>query len=276
MKKQGKKLLSMLLTMALLVAVLSVLGVGMNVSATSITQAQAVAWAESKVGSTLDYDGVYGGQCVDLIYYYYQYLGESPRGGNGSDYAWNALPSGWQRISYSAGAVPQPGDIVVWSYTASAEGHVAIAISGSSSGFYAIDQNWNWLQYCTKNWHNYTYGTIACFIRPNFAGSNPISWASVADGTYYFRNGKTGQYLVVAQSADVQNQNVIQWPFTGESGMQWKITSDNSGVRFQPVCSSSRLLNIYTATYSGGTWVVSDGDNVCIQDVDIHILTRSG
>lgn len=84
----------------------------------------AINWVKSKVGTGLDYDGVYGNQCVDLICYYYQYLGQRSPGGNGCDYAWNALPSGWQRIQ---GAQPQKGDILVYSGNSSNPyGHVAI------------------------------------------------------------------------------------------------------------------------------------------------------
>ena len=50
------------------------------------TQQEAVNWAISQIGQKLDYDGVYGAQCVDLIKYYYAYLGVSPVTGNGADY----------------------------------------------------------------------------------------------------------------------------------------------------------------------------------------------
>ena len=55
---------------------------------------EAVEWAIAQVGKALDYDGAYGAQCVDLIKYYYAYLGEKPVRGNGKDYATNALPGG--------------------------------------------------------------------------------------------------------------------------------------------------------------------------------------
>lgn len=47
----------------------------------------AINWVKSQVGKGLDYDGVYGNQCVDLICYYYQYLGQRSPGGNGADYS---------------------------------------------------------------------------------------------------------------------------------------------------------------------------------------------
>ena len=84
----------------------------------------AVNWVRSQVGKGLDYDGVYGNQCVDLICYYYKYLGQTSPGGNGKDYSWNQLPAGWQRLQ---GVQPQKGDILVYSgNSANPYGHVAI------------------------------------------------------------------------------------------------------------------------------------------------------
>ena len=36
---------------------------------------EAIAWVQSQVGRSIDYDKVYGAQCVDLIKAYYNYLG---------------------------------------------------------------------------------------------------------------------------------------------------------------------------------------------------------
>ena len=37
----------------------------------------SIAWAQAQNGKPLDFDHVYGEQCVDLIKYYYQYLGNN-------------------------------------------------------------------------------------------------------------------------------------------------------------------------------------------------------
>ena len=99
------------------------------------TQQEAVNWAISQIGQKLDYDGVYGAQCVDLIKYYYAYLGVSPVTGNGADYAYNSLPAGWTRIQNYSGFIPQPGDIAVWT---GGYGHVSIVTSSDSVGFNSI------------------------------------------------------------------------------------------------------------------------------------------
>ena len=85
--------------------------VNINIPAKSYcghTQAEAIDWVQNQVGKSIDYDGAYGVQCVDLAKAYYAYLGVDAVSGNGSDYTYNTLPSGWTRIQ---GAQPQTGDI---------------------------------------------------------------------------------------------------------------------------------------------------------------------
>ena len=103
--------------LVLLFSVALALPVTAKASTNGHTAQEALAWARAQVGKSLDYDGVYGAQCVDLIKYYYDFLGcASYARGNGCDYATNALPSGWARYQ---GAQPQPGDILVYSGNAS-------------------------------------------------------------------------------------------------------------------------------------------------------------
>ncbi len=109
----------------LLVCVICVMSLMMcEVKCEAATQIEALQWVKSQLGNSIDVDGAYGAQCVDLIKAYYSYLGVSPASGNGCDYAWNALPSGWTRIQ---GGIPQPGDILVYGESSSNPyGHVAI------------------------------------------------------------------------------------------------------------------------------------------------------
>ena len=159
-------MIGLLLVLCMVLSLMPVFSVPAE-AVTDKTQAEAVSWAESQIGNSLDYDGAYGAQCVDLIFYYYRFLGKTVVGGNGCDYAYNSLPSGWSRIPYSSGVTPQPGDIAVWTVSDSGNsaGHVAIVTSsGTSSYFVAVDQNWNG-QYCERVTHYYSRpGTIACFI----------------------------------------------------------------------------------------------------------------
>ena len=111
-------------TLAVLLTLLMLIGAVPVAFATSKTATEAINWVKSQEGKALDYDGQFGAQCVDLAMYYYKYLGVSPAGGNGKDYATNALPSGWKRTK---GGTPQKGDLLVYNGTSSNQyGHVAI------------------------------------------------------------------------------------------------------------------------------------------------------
>jgi fibronectin type 3 domain-containing protein len=154
--------------LVLLFSVALALPVTANASTNGHTAQEALAWTRAQLGKSLDYDGVYGAQCVDLIKYYYEFLGcASYARGNGCDYATNALPSGWARYQ---GAQPQPGDILVYSATSEYPyGHVAIYEADRVT----YHQNLNYVQKVVC--YNYHYNTMANpywgVIRPDFASS---------------------------------------------------------------------------------------------------------
>ena len=166
-----KRALSLLLV---LLMVMSLVPMSALAATNGHTANEAIGWVQSQVGKALDYDGVYGAQCVDLIKYYYDYLGcASYARGNGSDYATNALPSGWTRLK---GAQPRLGDILVYTGGYNNYGHVAIY----ESDYVSYHQNFNGKQYvvratCKYNALNNPYWGV---IRPDFGGSAPVSAAS--------------------------------------------------------------------------------------------------
>ena len=98
-----------------------------------ISQGEALTWLHNAVGVSIDFDGAYGAQCVDLLKAYYDYLGVGAQHGNAQDYRSNFLPQGWQRIE---GAEPLPGDILI--YIGGTYGHVAVYESEYST----YHQNW--------------------------------------------------------------------------------------------------------------------------------------
>ncbi len=150
-------------------------------AATAHSVDEALTWATSQVGKSLDYDGAYGAQCVDLIAYYYAYLGAKTPGGNAIDYATNKLPSGWTRVYNGY----RPGDIAVYhanyndgTYSTGGYGHVAIIEQVNSSYLYVIDQNgYRNKGYC-QNGNKAPLGIIKCAIRPDFgSATNTVnSW----------------------------------------------------------------------------------------------------
>ena len=178
-----ERILSWILSMLMICGLFVVVPITVNAQTNGHTKEEAVAWARAQIGKYLDYDGAYGCQCVDLIAYYYKYLGNTTPGGNGCDYSSNSLPSGWTRIQNTPTFVPEPGDIVVWTNGGWKNGHVAIFLSGDTHSFNSIDQNWPQGSAVKEVYHsnyNYVWGVI----RPDFQEAhNPIGYFDGVEST---------------------------------------------------------------------------------------------
>lgn len=101
------------------------------------------------VGKSIDYDGVSGVQCVDLIKLYLDKVYNIKVGscGNAKDYFINfdklPIKNSFEKIVNTANFVPAQGDICVWGSIISKYGHVAIATGeGDTKYFYSYDLNW--------------------------------------------------------------------------------------------------------------------------------------
>lgn len=140
------------------------------------TQGEAVNWANSQLGKSLDYDNYAGAQCVDLIKYYYNYFGVANYAmGNANAYMTNSLPAGWTRVYGNY----QAGDIAVWKVNHSCRtcntsnlGHVGIITSADSVGFNAVNQNFAGQSYCTQNW--FYCSALNCAIRPAYGSADNV------------------------------------------------------------------------------------------------------
>ena len=165
--KRRNKFLSLFLAVLMALSIIPMA----NIKAEATSQNEAVTWAKAQVGKSINHDGIYGAQCVDLIQAYYAFLGEKSPSINAYRYASVSLPSGWTRIKYYSGFVPQPGDIAIWTYTTSSNGHAAIITSATSSRMYVVEQNGS-QGYTRTHSYNYTYGTFYGVIRPNLTGSS--------------------------------------------------------------------------------------------------------
>ncbi|MGN1124513.1 MAG: GBS Bsp-like repeat-containing protein, partial [Eubacterium sp.] len=207
MKKLLKRFICIVLTIILLFSTISVNAY------TSHSAAEAVSWANSLIGKSVDYDGDYGAQCVDLIAYYYQYLGTQTPGGSAYKYATNKLPDGWNRIPYYNGFVAQPGDIAVWTYAASNSGHVAIVTSADEYGMNVVDQNGQSspAHIVKSTSFKYSYGTFYGVIRPDFDRIPPeISNVTVSNKT---SNG----YTVTCKVSDDVGVTQVKCPTWNEA-----------------------------------------------------------
>ena len=136
-----------------------------------ISQGEALTWLHNAVGVSIDFDGAYGAQCVDLLKAYYDYLGVGAQHGNAQDYRSNFLPQGWQRIE---GAEPMPGDILI--YIGGPYGHVA----AYESDYSTYHQNWGvpYVINMTDRPYNAIspgrvyWGVVRPFF-PEYAGASP-------------------------------------------------------------------------------------------------------
>lgn len=112
-------------------------------------------------GKSLDYDGLYGYQCVDLVKVYLDWCFGIKAGawGNAKDY-WNNLNKAnmsdyFYKVPNTRDLVVQRGDIVVWgAMSGNPYGHVAIGLSGDINHFTSLDQNWG-SNYVREIYHNY-------------------------------------------------------------------------------------------------------------------------
>lgn len=206
MKKLRKMLIASLGTMLLFVAFVSV----DKTEVQAATKEEGVSWAMSQIGKGLDYDGVKGNQCVDLIKYYYAHYGVAGYArGNAIQYTSNSLPPGWTRVYSNY----QPGDIAVFKAkngcsvcTTGENGHVGIITSIDSVGFNAVNQNYAGRSYCTQNWFHVR--CLACAIRPNFTSDTTPPTISNVRITDVNADG----YTVVCNVSDNVGISKVEFP----------------------------------------------------------------
>lgn len=206
MKKLRKMLIASLGAILLFVAFVSV----DKTEVQAATKEEGVSWAMSQIGKGLDYDGVKGNQCVDLIKYYYAHYGVAGYArGNAIQYTSNSLPPGWTRVYSNY----QPGDIAVFKAkngcsvcTTGENGHVGIITSIDSVGFNAVNQNYAGRSYCTQNWFHVR--CLACAIRPNFTSDTTPPTISNVRITDVNADG----YTVVCNVSDNVGISKVEFP----------------------------------------------------------------
>ena len=120
------------------------------------------------LGKKIDFDGYYGGQCVDLYRQYVKEVLEFPQspGVGGAAEIWDSADPGYYDfINNEPTAIPRIGDIVIWNRKAGGGfGHVAVFLEGTVDWFKSFDQNWPTLDKCTITTHNYT--NVIGWLRP--------------------------------------------------------------------------------------------------------------
>lgn len=140
------------------------------------------AWVKWRLGKAIDFDGVYGAQCVDEIKDCEKHvLNLTPQacGDAWSYYAnfykYKFLTDNFIRIANTRDFIPKKGDFVVWSKGLGLYGHIAIATGeGDLNHFYSYDQNWTGRHDpMTKIRHSYdyVYGVLRPKNQSNINGS---------------------------------------------------------------------------------------------------------
>ncbi|MFR5876875.1 MAG: CHAP domain-containing protein [Eubacterium sp.] len=130
-------------------------------------------WVKVYLGKGIDYDGVYGVQCVDLIKHYVKnVLGVAPQSiGNAIEYynkrkTSSYLKNNFTWIDNTASFVPAKGDIAVFT-SKSGNGHVSVCTGkGTTSYFYSYDQNYPSGKHEPMTKIKHTYNSFLGVLRP--------------------------------------------------------------------------------------------------------------
>lgn len=287
MKEKQRKIMGLIISFVMIITIMP-----QTIWASDAgSREDAVKWAYAQEGKFLDYDKVYGAQCVDLVHYYYAYFGKASYAtGNGCDFVNNKLPDGWTRIKNTPDFVPQPGDIAVWGKELSQYGHVAIILSADAHSFVSMDQNWPRGSACKKVTHN--YNKFWGVIRPNFSeppsdpvtttpsiwknsdsytvgNSATLTWNSVDNATgYWFSVWYKGKQIVTTQvsgSSEYTLNNLGEGEYTAFITAYNDISSKQGSVTFR-VNYLDIGTNFIANIIKVDSWshVVNDNTNACI------------
>lgn len=123
----------------------------------------------------IDYDGVYGKQCVDLVNHYADKVLGISGCFYGLTYAYeiytkynqlSKLNKNFKRIDVNArGEYPKLGDVIVWSKAKNGyAGHTAVALSGDNTGFTVLEQNYDGKGGLRT--HKYPYTYVSGWLHP--------------------------------------------------------------------------------------------------------------
>lgn len=117
-------------------------------------------WLASRLGRSVDVDGAYGPQCVDLVNDYLEVVRGAGRvAGNAIDIPHDTI-AGMEWRPNDIKAIPRTGSIVCWHQSSvrvriGLNGHVAVCLMADLTRILSVDQNWNGVQHVTLEVHSY-------------------------------------------------------------------------------------------------------------------------
>ncbi|MCQ2462339.1 MAG: fibronectin type III domain-containing protein [Clostridia bacterium] len=240
-----KRAFAMLLSLMLMLSAVPFFGFTAS-AAVKHTIEEAFSWLDSQVGKQLNPDGIYPGECVDLVLAYYDYLTGNHSGvsGNANQYVSNKVPAGFKRIK---GAVPQPGDICV--QTGGKYGHVWIQGYGNVT----YHSSYNSVKKVQKITKKFTTNQYYGVIRPTFKPSvYSLNVNTVVDGTTY-ENGTDGITFSVKLNGSASALNVKDYQSANlGSGLTYEICDIKYPDKYV-LTGAMNVKGAYTAAISGVT-----------------------
>ncbi len=170
------------------------------------------AWVKKYLGKKVDYDGVYGVQCVDLVKSFVKnVLGVTPQSiGNAIEYYRKRntspyLTKNFTWHSYKKGFVPQKGDICVFT-SKSGNGHVSIATGqGNDDYFYSYDENYPSGKHEPMTRIKHTYSSLLGVLRPKNQKNIETEKPAATDEYYSKYTGKSGSIVDALESLKIDS-----------------------------------------------------------------------
>lgn len=251
----------------------------------------AINWVKSQEGKSLDYDNAYGAQCVDLIAYYYSFLGQDAYvGGNAYEYSGstgrNNCPPGWSRIQ---GAPPQKGDILVYTGGNGGNGHVAIYESDYST-WHQNYSNQKKVVHVTNVKYNGLTTPYWGVVRPDFTGGSSSSDSSATDlddntGTQNIQKDSEGNFIgqintdmyVTSYMKDANNTETLVFtaPGNGYGSVEVEGISGSWNKAFYLKVTDESKNNVYYNEYGLGIAVHNIGDFAVTQGSKYYVIINN-
>ena len=170
-------------------------------------------------GKLVDFDGIYGAQCVDVIKAFFKEVIERPVfQGNAIDY-WTNPPQGFEKISKGLFNRPNPGDIIIWDTTYNPYGHIAVCNWSRFTDLGVFEQNNPVGSPCHFNIHK--YNNILGWLRPAKRLETPLRVAFINNSGTEIIN-KIKEYFPVDFVINTYQKtiNVPSGTLTTDSAMQ--------------------------------------------------------
>lgn len=174
-------------------------------------------FVDTYTDKTIDFDGAYGGQCVDLYRQYCKEVLNIPQspGVTGAKDIWNSYLSNYfDRIPNTPDGIPQPGDIMIWSDKYGPFGHVAIVLQATLTTFTCFSQNDPTGAKCIRKTYR-TYAPTLGWLHPKEVTYKGIDltnqdsvkvcidiWKDVIDGNYVKKDVIEGYAKTISELQD--------------------------------------------------------------------------